>query len=187
MDKVRRSLVGMGALLCLTGMVACKKRRPQASPEAATEAFYAARIASGAQGTPSLDELEQLAPYISVALHDLLREALFKHQRIASRTQQKGRTFSEGDLFSSLFDGPTSLIVGSSEPLAGNEFLITVRLTSAKQLPALIWTDKVRVVRERGHYVIADIEFGNHWAFGSNTKLVTSLQSAMNKRTRNSA
>ena len=183
MNAMRRTLIGVCAALCLSVAAGCKKPEPQASPQAATRAFYEARIASGAQGTPSLDELERLAPYISVQLHDLLQEALLKHHRIASKTLQKRRTFSEGDLFSSLFDGPTSLIVGEAEPLAGDEFRITVQLTSAKQLPALTWTDKVRVVREQGRYVIADIEFGNHWAFGTNTRLVYSLQSAMGKRT----
>ena len=187
MNQIRRLLVGGGVVLCVLGSAACKKRRPQATPESAIDAFYSERMASGARGTPSLEELERLAPLISVELHELLQEALLKHHKLASKTVQRRRTFVEGDLFSSLFDGPTSLLVGSSEPLAGDEFLITVQLTSAKQLPALTWTDKVRVVRERGHYVIADIEYGNHWAFGSNTRLVSSLQMAMGKRTRSSA
>jgi hypothetical protein len=183
MNHFGRSLVLVCAALFLSIAAGCKKPEPQATPQAATRAFYEARIASGAQGTPSLAELDQLTPYISVQLHDLLAEALLKHQRIASKALQKRRTFSEGDLFSSLYDGPTSLIVGEAEPLAGDEFRITVKLTSAKQLPALTWTDKVRVVREQGRYVVADIEFGNHWAFGTNTRLVYSLQSAMGKRT----
>jgi hypothetical protein len=172
---------------CALGIAACKKPEPQATPEAAIRAFYSARIASGANGTPSVSELEQLAPLISVELHDLLQEALLKHDKLASKTQKKRRTFVEGDLFSSLFDGPTSLVVGASEPLAGDEYLVTVKLTCAKQLPALTWTDKIRIVRERGHYVVADVEYGNHWAFGSNTRLVSSLQSAMGKRGRTSA
>ena len=187
MKTLRRLLLGIFVATCGFGIAACKKSEPQATPEAAIRAFYSVRIASGANGTPSVSELEQLAPLISVELHDLLQEALLKHEKLASKTLQKRRTFVEGDLFSSLFDGPTSLLVGASEPLAGDEFLITVKLTSAKQLPALTWTDKLRVVRERGHYVVADVEYGNHWAFGSNTRLVSSLQSAMGKRGRTSA
>lgn len=187
----QRTAIGLRALLyaamaivCALGSAACRKTEPQTTPAAAIQSFYSVRIASGARGTPSIDELEQLAPFISVELHDLLAEALLNHQKLAARTQEKGRTFSDGDLFSSLFDGPTSLLVGGSETLAGDQFLVTVSLTSAKQLPALRWSDKVRVVREGGHYVVADIEYANHWAFGSNTRLVRSLQRALGKDTR---
>jgi hypothetical protein len=186
-STIRTGFLAMAATLCAFGLFACRQPEPQVTPESAIESFYAARIASGARGTPSVDELERLAPLISVELHDLLQEALLKHHKIASRSKQTRRSFVEGDLFSSLFDGPTSLVVGDSEALAGDEFFVTVKLTSAKQLPALTWTDKVRVVRERGRYVVADIEYGNHWAFGSRTRLISSLQSAMGKRTRTSA
>jgi len=134
-----------------------------------------------------VDELQQLAPYISRELHGLLEEALLNHNKISSRTVQQRRTFSEGDLFSSLFDGPTSFASGAIEELQGDEHVVSVKLTSGKQLPALSWTDKVKVIRENGHYVVADIEYANHWAFGSNTKLVASLQSALRKRGRKNA
>lgn len=183
-DKPLRALLiaAMAVVVALAGS-ACRKAEPQATPASAIQSFYSVRIASGARGTPSVDELERLTPFISVELRDLLAEALLQHQKLAAKTHDKGRTFSDGDLFSSLFDGPTSLLVGGSEPLAGDQFLITVKLTSAKQLPALKWSDKVRVVREGGHYVVADIEYANHWAFGSNTRLVHSLQRALGKDT----
>jgi hypothetical protein len=180
---LRALLVAATAAICVIGSSACRNAEPHATPAAAIESFYSVRIAGGARGTPSVDELERLAPFISVELHDLLAEALLKHHKLAAKTQERGRTFSNGDLFSSLFDGPTSLLVGGSEQLAGDQFLITVKLTSAKQLPALKWSDKVRVVREGGHYVVADIEYANHWAFGSNTRLVHSLQRALGKDT----
>jgi hypothetical protein len=173
---------GIVAVFCVCSLIACKKPEPQATPEAAIRAFYSMRIASGARGTPSIDELERLSPLISVELHDLLQEALLKHHKLASSSTPARRSFAEGDLFSSLFDGPTSLTVGAAEQLAGDEFLITVQLTSAKQLPALSWSDQVRVVREQGRYVVADIQYANHWAFGANTRLIRSLRAAMGKR-----
>jgi len=182
-NGLKALLLAATATVCALGGSACRKAEPQATPAAAIESFYFVRIAGGARGTPSVDELERLAPFISVELHDLLAEALLNHQKLAAKTRDKGDTFSDGDLFSSLFDGPTSLLVGGSEPLAGDQFLITVKLTSARQLPALKWSDKVRVVREGGHYVVADIEYANHWAFGSNTRLVHSLQRALGKDT----
>ena len=168
--------------MMLMGLSACKKPEPSASPEGTVKGFYTTRIASGAQGTPSVEELERLAPYLSTELHELLGQALLNHHKLGSRTVQQRRAFSEGDLFSSLFDGPTSFIAGANESSAADEHLISVQLTSAKQLPALSWTDKVKVIRENGHYVIADIQYANHWAFGSNTTLVSSLQTAMGKR-----
>jgi hypothetical protein len=190
MLALRRStrLVGvLIAALSASMFAACKKPEPQASPEAAIQAFYTSRIASGSRGTPSVDELEELAPYISEELHGLLEEALLNHNKISSRTVQKRRTFSEGDLFSSLFDGPTTFAAGSIEDLSGDEHVVSVKLTSGKQLPALTWIDKVKVIHENGRYVVADIEYTNHWAFGSNTKLVSSLRSAITKRSRKNA
>ena len=175
----------VAGLIVTSALVGCKEPEPQASPEAAIVAFYTSRIESGAKGTPSVDELERLAPYISQELRGLLEEALLKHNKISSRTVQQRRTFSEGDLFSSLFDGPTSFTAGPVER-TGDEHVVSVKLTSGRQLPALSWTDKVTVIRENGHYVVADIEYANHWAFGSDTRLVSSLRSAMGNRSRKS-
>jgi hypothetical protein len=186
MFGLRRWTRSIAGLVVASLLVGCDEPEPQATPEAAVVAFYTSRIASGTQGTPSVDELEQLAPYISQELRELLEEALLKHNKIASRTVQQRRTFSEGDLFSSLFDGPTSFTAAAIEKRAGDEHVVSVKLTSGKQLPALSWTDKVTVIRENGHYVVADIEYTNHWAFGSNTQLVSSLRSAMSNRSRKS-
>jgi len=185
MHSATHKRIGATLAMCIAlsfAMLAgCHEPDPQATPENSIRAFYAARLATATQGTPSVEQLEQLRPYISTELHSLLQDALLMHHKIASRKTQRGRTFVEGDLFSSLFDGPTSFVTREHEARAADEHVITVRLTSAKQLPALSWTDKVKVVRENGHYVVADIEYTNHWAFGSNSQLVASLRKAMHK------
>jgi hypothetical protein len=172
-------------VICVTASVGCQEATPaQASPETAVNAFYSLRIASRTQGTPSVEQLEQLAPHISEELRALLEQALLQHHRIASRTVQSQRTFVEGDLFSSLFDGPTSFVAQGTEHRPSGEYMVSVLLKSSYQLPILSWTDRVKVIQENGRYVVADIEYANHWAFGSNTALVASLNSAIGKGAR---
>jgi hypothetical protein len=174
--------------VCAAVALGCTRSEPQQStPETAVLTFYSQRIASGIQGTPSVDQLERLAPYISAELRTLLEEALLQHHKISSHSIQSKRTFVEGDLFSSLFDGPTSFATKETRQGARGSYIVTVQLMSAKQLPALKWTDQVTVIEEDGRFVVADIEYGNHWAFGNQTSLIASLNAAMGKRARKHA
>ena len=171
---------------------------PAATPQAAVTGFLNWRINSQITGTPDAEQLEAMAPYISAELHGLLQKAREEYEGIRpsplalSRERERGsrlkpslkerkRLLGESDLFSSMFEGPTSFSMGDVET-QGDEHVVSVRFMSGRQLPAINWIDRVRVVQENGHYVVADVEYANHWSLGSHATLLGVLQGAAARR-----
>lgn len=182
---------------------------PAATPQAAVTGFLNWRINSQIIGTPDAEQLEAMAPYISTELRGLLQQAREEYKGIgpsplASRERERGsrlmpslmerkRLLGESDLFSSMFEGPTSFSIGDVEAqddveaeddveAHGDAHVVPVRFMSGRQLPAINWIDRVRVVQENGHYVVADVEYANHWSLGSNATLLGSLKGAKPRR-----
>ena len=192
------------AVLCISG---CGNGRnaneashhvPAATPEAAVKGFLNWRINSQITGTPDAAQLEAMAPYISEELRGLLEKAREEYEspepsplalsrerergsRLKSYLKERKRLLGESDLFSSMFDGPTSFTLGEIET-RGAEYVVPVRFMSGRQLPAVNWIDRVRVVRENDHYVVADVEYANHWSLGSNATLLGMLKGTAAKR-----
>jgi hypothetical protein len=166
-------------LACAAALSGCSKAKaPDNSPAGIVSQFYTWRINSRMTGAPTADQLEGIRPLISDELQTLLQRT--SETTDASKTQTGARkrqpAFTDGDLFSSIAAGPTSFKTGPAEPLANDEHVIPVRFMSAKQLPAINWTDRVKVINQNGHYVVADIEYANHWQAGGNGTLVKSLK-----------
>jgi hypothetical protein len=167
-----------GAVLALLAAVAGGCSGPPDTPTAVVEAFYEVRIDSGTAGVPNAAELAQLAPYLSDELAALLRQARELHDTEAARAPGEKPAFADGDLFSSLFEGPTSFTVGVDE-VVGDQHRISVQLAYDRQQPVVSWTDKVVVKAENGRPVIRDIEYGGQWEFGNKGSLVAVLKKAL--------
>ena len=165
------------ALVLVAGTLAgCEKQAP--SPEAAVQGFYALRLKLAITGAPAPKELAQLAPFLGEELRDLLAQARKRHDDDVARTPADKPSFSEGELFSSLFEGPTSFEVGADEA-TGDVHRISVQLAYDLHRPVTSWTDKVVVKAEAGKWVVTDIEYGGSWAFGNKGSLVSALKKAL--------
>ena len=173
-SAVNRAFV---ALLLAFGMLAaCEKQAP--SPTSAVEGFYALRLKLATTGAPDSKELEALAPYLGEELRDLLAQARKRHDDDVSRMPTDKPSFADGDLFSSLFEGPTSFKVGADEA-TGDIHRVSVQLAYDRQQPVVSWTDKVVVKNEDGKPVVVDIEYGGSWEFGNKGTLVSMLKKAL--------
>lgn len=168
------------ALLSSTLACACAKTpdAPDPTPQGVVKGFYDWRIHSQMTGAPDARQLAAMQPYISTELHDLLAKARpgDTDRKSAQRKKQRGkRAFAEGDLFSSIFDGPTTFKIDDVATQGADRF-VPVTFTSAKQLPSINWVDRVKVIDENGHYVVADIEYASHWEFGARATLIDALK-----------
>jgi len=167
-------LIALLAIAALLGSCA----KPANTPEATVEAFYALRIESKVIGVPTAAELKAFAPYLSEELRGLLEQARKRHDDDVARTPADKPSFADGDLFSSLFEGPTSFKVGADE-VTGDIHRISVQLAYDRQQPVMSWTDKAVVKLENGKPIIADIEYGGNWEFGNKGALVSMLKNAL--------
>jgi hypothetical protein len=165
------------AVVLLLVVAACRSA-PAADAKAVVQQFYSATIAGKVSGAPTAQQLTTLAPYLSDTLHALLVAARKRNEADAARAPDEKPSFAEGDLFSSLFEGPNAVEV-LADSARGSSRVATVRMAYNGATPAVTWTDHVVLVRGKSGYVIDDVEYGGQWDFASKGTLKSSLATAL--------
>jgi hypothetical protein len=166
------------AAALLAGLVLGCTAGPAPTAAEVVRQLYTVRRASHLTGAPATSELTAMTPYLSAELVTLLRQARALHDAEAARSPGDKPAFAEGDLFSSLFEGPTAWEV-LADSVEGTSRRLAVRFTYEAEPPAVRWIDQVVVIRERGRLVVADVQYGGDWDFGNKGTLVTSLKAAL--------
>jgi hypothetical protein len=163
---------------------------PAAAPELVVADLYAALAAARPSGAPTDAQRLTLAPLLTAELTGLLQRA--DAARSAARVAAPGEKppFTDGDLFSSLFEGPTAFSVGkavSAATLPGGrlgDLQVSVDLVHTID-PATgggeptTWTDTVLLREENGRFVVADIAFGGGWDFANKGTMVAALRAGL--------
>jgi len=140
--------------------------------------LYAVLIDSAVSGAPRGGQLAALAPYLSAELRQLLTEAAERRDAAAAAHPDQKPPFVEGDLFTSLFEGPTGLAILASGDGAA-ERRVVVQFSDDRATPAVTWTDTVVVVEEEGRLVVADVVYGGTWDFASRGSLLETLHGGL--------
>jgi len=168
----------MLGLLSLFVLGACTSSSSTDTASVVVERFYATTIAQKLTGAPTSSQLAAIAPYLSDTLRSLLDAARRRSEADASRAPDEKPAFADGDLFSSLFEGPNAVDV-TADSARGDQRVATVRMTATSANPPVTWTDRVVLTKRAGHYVIDDIEYGGSWAFANAGGLRASLVSGL--------
>ena len=148
------------------------------SPASVVSAFYKKHSALHPSGAPTPQQLQAMAPFLSQHLQALLERAWQRHQNDVAKAPDAKPAFADGDLFTSLFEGPTSFAVAGTETLV-HEYAVTVRFTHKSGAEQTVWKDVVRLANKQGRLVIVDIEYGGDWAFAAKGTLVSALDEGM--------
>ncbi|MBI2566388.1 MAG: DUF3828 domain-containing protein [Candidatus Schekmanbacteria bacterium] len=160
---------------------ACRVASPRLeTPGLAAAAFYAERLDLGFTGLPGRRDMRSLAPRISRRLASALAAARREQETFASENPGEKPPWIEGDLFSSLFEGPTAVSVGDATLLRDRAEVVVelTHVSPAGSHAQTRWTDKVLLVLESGQWRVDDIEYGGVWDFAAQGRLVEALQSA---------
>lgn len=165
------------ALLSATVLTGCFGAAAR-TPTGLVERFYEKRIDLEITGAPTADELEALAPYLTPELYRLLEEAGALRDREAAAAPDEKPPFADGDLFSSLFEGPTGFRI-VDEQAQGDRHRIAVRFTSTHGGESVGWQDTIVVVPDDGEHAIDDVEYGGKWKFATRGTLRANLQRAL--------
>ena len=137
------------------------------SPESLVRGFYAAYFETRPTGLPTEAELKILSPYFSSELTALFVRARKVQAEYRKRHPDDKPPLIEGDLFSSLFEGPTGFEVGPTERI-DQRYKVYVRFSRVDPRDAqdvFRWEDAVIVRRQGNRFVIEDFEFLGHWPF----------------------
>lgn len=163
--------------LLLVALSACRSAGP-GDASAVVENFYSATIASGATGAPTAETLARLRPYLSDTVAALLAAARARHDADFARAPDEKPAFTEGDLFSSLFEGPSEVKV-LADSAAGPAHRVTAGMRHSGATPPVEWSDTVIVVAEHERLVIDDIRYGGKWELANTGSLRSSIVAAL--------
>jgi len=150
---------------------------PAKSPTDVTGGFYNAyRTLPPGGGIPDAKARAAIEPYITPALDQLLIAAAGAEDEYATATRHKSPPLWEGDIFTSNFEGVTSV----GNPVcnwSGAKGTCDVMLTyDDKSGRPVSWTDKVMLVENGADWRIDDIAYGATWDFGNKGTLRENLK-----------
>jgi len=169
----------MTALGLAVLLVAAPLSRTANRPEGVVTAVYRVCLRDQVSGLPSERQMKELAPFLSARLLELFEEARRYQAEYEKENPDYKPPFADGDLFSSLFEGPSTFAVGPVETLADGRTQVTVefsRVDPAAEGGAIRWKDAVLLVREKDRFVVDDVLFLGNWAFKSGDRLTTVLR-----------
>ena len=144
--------------------------------------FYTAVAKLRPSGAPTAEQRTELAPLLSAELIGLLERADAARTAARAAAPMEKPPFTDGDLFSSLFEGPTAFTVGEPQTGAAGEWRVPVTLThstGATDAKPTEWTDTVVLREESGRFVVADIVFGGQWDFANKGTMFEALRAGL--------
>ncbi len=166
-----RTLLALLFLLFVTGYPTAQA---EPDPGEAATAFYAAYQQLNFTGLPNDEQLTTLTPYLSRRLVSQLQEAKLQQAIFIDQHPDEKPPLVEGDLFSSLFEGASSAKAGVVRR-SGATARVAMHMQRSEDGTVVEWSDRYTLVRERGRWLLDDVEYRGDWAFASRGTLSGTL------------
>ncbi|WP_140919247.1 DUF3828 domain-containing protein [Limnobaculum xujianqingii] len=148
-------------------------------PAMAAQKFYSQYFASGSTGLPTDSQLATFKPYISAELYQSLEHAKKRQLDEIKQHPDEKPSLVDSDLFSSLFEGPSSVDIPSIPVLPGaNNVTLQANFTRTEQGKDILhWTDEIKMVKQNDSWVIDDLVYKGNWEFAAKSTLRKALSS----------
>lgn len=175
-----------GLLVLLISLVSGAADAPAGGPRTAADRFYSAYLRHREHGgLPSGTLLERLTPLLSGRLRgQLVAARAYQADWIARHPDETSPDggppvvdkppLVDGDLFSSLFEGPESYRIGRAVR-DGEGWRVQVRF----RYEGSRWEDAVAVRKEGGRFVVDDVVYGGAGDFNPPGRLSKALADAL--------
>jgi hypothetical protein len=138
-------------------------------------AFVGARSLAGG-GIPDAATRARLQPLLTPRLNKALADAAAAEARFAAKNKNSPPLI-EGDIFSSLFEGPTAFKVGACK---GDDKIQRCAVSLSRQDPGqkpAAWSDTL-ILANSGGWKVDDIAYDANFAFGNTGTLSETLKMA---------
>jgi hypothetical protein len=170
-------------LLLLVVLSLAGSARASESPPAVHDAavgFYRAVLAGSHRGVPSSKDRGRLAPHLTPALAELLGRADATERDYRDATHGEVPPLVEGDLFSSLFEGPTGFeVTACAATETGASCDVELRYEPPGDAEKTHWRDRVLLVKSDRGWLVDDVAYGGEWEFMHKGTLRSVLASAI--------
>lgn len=148
-------------------------------PKKIASEFYRACINLKISGLPDDDQLRVLAPFLHKDLQRLFKNAKREQARFKKKFPDEKPPWIEGDLFSSLWEGPQSFEIGSVKE-SNERAEVDVSLEYLEEKSVVQWTDTLVLIKAESRWRVWDIQFKGTWAFKTGNSLRGILQTKNN-------
>lgn len=184
--SLRRLVACAGAAILVASLVAgCSAQHwsfSLQSPGERVNAFLQAYYGLRTRGLPQPAQVDQLSVYLSEVLTWRLKRAYAGQRAYAKRFPGDKPPLVDGDLFSSLFEGPTSFAIGDIE-VGKVRATVVVNFTYIDPTNSAVvqkWSDRYIAVRvpRVGGWLVEDVEYVGTWDFAAKGKLSEALEYA---------
>jgi hypothetical protein len=156
------------ALFLLTGAPTLADDAVTASANAFYSASVGMRPASGG-GIPASADRIRFQPFLTPRLNKALADAAAAEARFKAKNKNSPPLI-EGDIFSSLFEGPTAFKIGACH---GDATVQRCAIALSRQDPGqkpVAWTDTL-ILADSGGWKVDDIAYDANFAFGNTGSL----------------
>ena len=143
-------------------------------PTAVARVFYSELRRLGVSGLPGEQAWMKLKPFCSESLGGLLELAVKEQVEFIERHPDEKPPWIEGDLFSSLFEGPRQFSTGAAK-ISGETAEVVVECSHTEGGDTVKWSDVLLLVREGGKWLIDDVSYGGTWDFANSGTLKEAL------------
>ena len=153
-------------------------RQVDASPAGRVAAFLEDYRRLVSTGLPDLEQQQALAPHWSARLRGLMRDAHRGQAAYIAKYPTDKPPLVEGDLFSSLFEGPTAFRIDASSVRGGTATVrVAYTYTDARDGDVSRWTDRFILTKDDAGpgWVIDDLAYDGGWDFAPKGRLGATL------------
>ncbi|MBK8303401.1 MAG: hypothetical protein IPK98_08410 [Chloracidobacterium sp.] len=140
-----------------------------------TDNFYATLRDLNVRGLPDKDQLKELKPFLSSQIVTIIKRNQKTQAAFMKKHPDEKPPWAEGDLFSSLFEGPTSYQIGNIRT-KGSTREVDIYLHHVSESDKVKWTDTVVLKKFGGKWLVTNIIFKGKWQFKSGSSLLNALK-----------
>lgn len=150
---------------------------PSQGPAAVALDFYTMHQRLGNSGLPARSAMNAYNAFLCPSLADAIEKARQRQQQFIASNPDDKPPFIEGDLFSSLFEGPDAIKPGDAviEGMSARVPLAMSR-SEGEGGKTVKWSDTAVLELDDGIWCLADVEYRGQWPFANKGRLGDSLK-----------
>lgn len=174
MTMMKTNLAIFLTLLNATLLFAATPSEVSESPEKTVQVFVAERLRLRVTGLPDEKARQVLDPFLSPSLLESMERARREQLDHLRNFPDEKPPWIEGDLFSSLFEGPHRFRVGEAR-IEGERAEVPVAYERTERGDTVKWTDTFLLTKSPQGWRIDDVRYGGTWDFSNQGTLKESL------------
>ena len=147
---------------------------PAQRPVAVAMDFLVMHQRVGNSGLPQRTDLRAYESFLCPSLAQAVRAAQVRQEQARVERPDEKPPWVEGDLFSSLFEGPDGFEARDTAA-DGNSARVSVAMTHGEGEKAVRWKDTLVLQLDDGIWCLADVEYGGDWASANKGRLADAL------------